>query len=425
MKIVEQVNLNGEIVEGYDTSLSKKAIFEKLKDYFPNVSMEYDLIVGKYNNINYSILIKNITYLGNPHPTYKKRIQIAGLPEFYSESLNKNYVPLMLGVYSFEDNLLFCDFKIDTYINKKSHNSSAHVYTDDLAAATKSGIFQKEDYFKNTITVFRKDFVSYFLDDKFSYLNKKEESTSMVDYLIFDQNDNYLSDTVANDPGVTYVENKPKDVLEKIFNGFFFSIEKVWNGIDCYKQMIQDNYKNKYQPEWAGFFLEYKFDKYSKKHNLNLISYYAQDKKKGEIDLDLFFPTINSYGDLKTHSSNSKGIQGNDLRTVNEVLNSKKYSNHIYYIVCEHDTYKDKDFDYVVTKFWNHTQNKSNELSYKDRMKNSVELKKYFVLDINKNNRCYLSIFRQGINSNGKLREPKIMIDVDNIDKFEIIAHDL
>ena len=87
MKIVEQVNKNGEIVSGYDTSLSPKEILGKLDTYFPNIRKENGLIIGLFNNVEYSILIKNITFLGNPHPLYKKRIQIAGLHEFYEVSI--------------------------------------------------------------------------------------------------------------------------------------------------------------------------------------------------------------------------------------------------------------------------------------------------------------------------------------------------
>jgi len=424
MKIVEQVDSNGIVVTGYDNSLSKSKIVEKLKLYFENISFLDDLIVGEYKNVRYSILIKNITYLGNPHPIFKKRIQISGLPEFYSKSLDNDLEPLLLGIYSYEDNLLFCDFKIDTYINKKSHNSSAHVYVDDLACATKEGIFQKEDCFGNTITVFRHDYVRYFLDDKFSkYNNEKLDDfdNNDINYLAFDSFGNYVQSPMISEPGITYVANSPKEVLEKIFNDFFSHEPKEWHGIKCYQEMIEDNYRNKYQPEWAGFYLEYEFEKYAKEHNFDVITYYAQDKKDDGIDLDLFFPTIKSYGDLKAHSSSSKAVQGNDWETVMNLLESKEYSNHLYYIVCEHDTVKDKDREYEVTKYWNNAQNKENVMSYSNKMKNSVKLIKYYVLDINKENQCYLTKFRQGINSDGKLREPKIMIDSDNFDKFMII----
>ena len=60
-------------------------------------------------------------------------------------------------------------------------------------------------------------------------------------------------------------------------------------------------------------------------------------------------------------------------------------------------------------------------MSYSSRMKNSVSLKRCYILDINSSNKMFLSVFKQGINSNGRLRAPKIMIDHDKIDKFLIM----
>jgi hypothetical protein len=40
------------------------------------------------------------------------------------------------------------------------------------------------------------------------------------------------------------------------------------------------------------------------------------------------------------------------------------------------------------------------------------------MLDINYSNREYLTKFKQGLNSNGKPREPKIMIEQDNLQHF-------
>ena len=105
------------------------------------------MICGEYKGRKYAIRAKNITYLGHPHPLYKKRIQISDdLQSFYKEALQKGCVPILLGVYTCGDNTVFCDFNIEDYIEKKAHNSSAHVYTNDLANATIDGYFYKEDY---------------------------------------------------------------------------------------------------------------------------------------------------------------------------------------------------------------------------------------------------------------------------------------
>lgn len=287
---VEQINQEGNIVIDYDTSVSVKQIYDRIREYFPNIQKKDGMIVGDYKGKKYSIRAKNITYLGNPHPIFKKRIQIpTDLQEFYKKSLRKNYKPLLLGIYTYEKTTIFCEFRIEDFVTKKAHNSSAHVYTDDIAVAVKEDFFQKIDAFNNQITVFKPNVVENFLEDLFDSdgeeVLKEQVSIESVD------------------------DNKMPQEIIGIFEKFFTNEQKVWNGIDCYTAMIKDNYKNKYQSEWAGFYLEYEFEKYINKKSLQRLVRYAQDKKEGGIDLDLYFPSIEQYGDLKAHSDYSRGIQ--------------------------------------------------------------------------------------------------------------------
>lgn len=397
--IVEQINKSGEIVMDYDVSISPKEIYNRIKDYFPNIDKDEEgMIIGNFNEQKYSIRAKNITYLGNPHPVYKKRIQIpTDLQEFYRKSKRKNRKPILLGIYTYKDNVMFCDFNIEDFVNKKAHNSSAHVYSNDIIAAVTDKIFQKEDYFGNKITVFRPDAVVTFLEDLFN------EQESLLQEYVFDTE-------------VEKCNELSEDILDCI-ESFFIKEKKEWHGSDCYIEMVENNYRNKFQPEWAGFFLEYEFEKYINQNKITNLITYAQDKKEGGIDLDLFFPLINQYGDLKAHSDNSRAIQGNDWKTIFSLLKEGK---HIYYIVCEHSTIKDSECDYEVTKFWNKMQKKSNLMSYAKRMKNTIILKKVYILDINNSNKEFLTMFKQGINSNGKMREPKIMIEHKNLEHFII-----
>lgn len=429
---VEQVNSDGEIVEDYDTSLSASAIYDKLSQCFPNIKKNSDGIIwGEYKGDKYSIRIKNVTYLGNPHPNFKKRIQIPNdLHDFYKKSKKMGLKPLLMGIYTYKDNTLFCEFNIEDFIDKKAHNSSAHIYTSDLSMATRNDFFEKEDYFGNHITVFSPRCVDLFLsevfygDDITCVFNEDTENNFKMAYCnkypIERQNRNTFKEFQFFDRISHYVKTVfPDDIIQHI-GTFFYNEPKNWNGISCYKKMIEHNYKNKYQPEWPGFFLEFEFENYIHQNSLQDDVKYAQDKKNGGIDLDLFFPKINSYGDLKAHSNSSRGIQGNDLKTVMNIFQSDTYKNHIYYIVCEHGTKKDSECNYVVTEFWNKAQGKDNLRSYAKRMKNSVSLEKMYILDINAENRKYLSIFKQGVNSNGKPRAPKIMIEHDNMKYFKI-----
>lgn len=102
--LVEQVNTDGTIVCDYDQTLSVRALYERIATYFPGIYRDEDgIICGVYQGRKYSIRAKNVSYLGNPHPVFKKRIQIANdLKEFYQASLAKGYRPILLGVYTYK-----------------------------------------------------------------------------------------------------------------------------------------------------------------------------------------------------------------------------------------------------------------------------------------------------------------------------------
>ena len=402
--IVEQVASDGSIVMDYDTTISPGQLYNRIHTYFPQIRRaDNSIICGTYQGQNYAIRVKNISYLGNPHPLYKKRIQIPGdLQTFYAQALAMGCKPMLLGVYTYGSTELFCEFNIEDFIGKKANNSSAHVYCSDMVDALIHDYFQKIDYFGNRITVFTPQAVSVFLEEFFA------------DSAVFEP----ARTARADFPDVSSTA-MPAELIHSI-SRFFQEENRIWNGIDCYQKMIAADYRNKFQPEWAGFFLEYEFENYINNNHLTHLVRYAQDKSKDGIDLDLFFPTIHCYGDLKAHSEESRGVQGNDWGTVFSILDGNTYGNHIFYIICEHATVKDKDRDFSVTHYWNQVQHKANLMSYSGRMKHSVELKHFYILDINNSNKAYLTKFRQGINSNGKPRPPKIMIEHDNFDKFVI-----
>lgn len=414
--LVDQVLDNGDIIQGCDYSLSTAEMFERLQRYFPNLKKDSNgFIHGNYEGFKYSIRAKNITYLGNPHPGYKKRIQISeDLQHFYRYSKSLGCEPFLIGIYTFGTTQVFVNFSIKDYIEKKANNSSAHVYVSDISAGVIDKIFQKTDYFNNTITVFRHDCVRFFFDD---YLNREKKEDDLfgdcnesVDFSFEERQ------TLGAISCEVYPTIMPSYTIFSIMK-FFHEEKRVWHGIDCYKEMISAHYRNKFQPEWAGFYLEYEFEKYLRENNLNNKVKFAQYKTKRGIDLDLFFPDISCYGDLKSHSSSSDGIQGNDRATVIQRI---KMDGHVFYIVCTHDTFKDSQFDYEVTKYWNNIQSKENPMSYSTRMKHHIVLKEVCILDINGANFQNLSIFRQGINSNGKLRDPKVMVSKEKLMNFVV-----
>ena len=99
---VEQVDVDGNIVIDYDCSLSSSELFNRVSKYFKNIRKdECGVVCGTHGNNEYMLRMKNITYLGNPHPHFKKRIQIADdLKQFYDYALGNNAIPILLGVYT-------------------------------------------------------------------------------------------------------------------------------------------------------------------------------------------------------------------------------------------------------------------------------------------------------------------------------------
>ena len=410
--LVEQVLSDGSIVKDYDTSLSPAEMTHILCQDFPNLTRDPEnpgYYLGEYQGQNYAIRCKNVTYLGNPHPIYKKRIQIADdLQTFCNRAYDLQAKPLLLGLYSCQDHHIFVNYQLDTYLTKKAHNSSAHVYTSDLYAAVMDGYFQKIDSFGNSLTVFRPDIVSVFLEELFTERGGEREVYEIPDR---------RGETTGKE---TAFLQKVRHGILPVIRDFFAGEPKHWNGITCYQEMIAADYKNKFQPEWVGFYLEFALENYIREHHLEGKITYHQDKTDGGIDLDLYFPELCCYGDLKAHSEASRGIQGNDWDTVFALLDQGGEKGHLFYIVCEHTTEKDSQYDYEVTRFWNTQQGKENLMSYHKRMKHDVTLKRAYLLDIHAGNREYLTMFKQGINSNGKPRAPKIMIEQDNLKHFMI-----
>jgi len=375
---VEQITSNQTIVSDYGEILTKLELKQIFLENFKNIKIVNNIIYGETNSKKYCIYYKNISYLGIPHPVYKKRIQISeNFKELYYENKSRGIITLLIGVYKYKDTLLFCDFDTTNYIKNKSHNSSAHVHSIDLLNGVKIGYFSKKDIRGNVITAFDRNNIDTYLSNKLFGIHPT--------FLVFDT-----------------------------FDDFFNKISKKWFGIEVYKEMIENNYRNKYQPEWPGFYLEYKLEKYLEENNKKDIITFYQNRKKGGIDLDLRFPKSGYYGDLKAHSINTPGIQGNDYKTIMDLLDNQS----IYYIVVNHETKKDRDHGYVVTTFWNKVQNKRNLMSYANKMKHSVVIKSYYILELNKYNKKYIDIYHQGRNSDGSPRNPKISISIKNINNF-------
>ncbi|WP_036458910.1 hypothetical protein [Mycoplasma leonicaptivi] len=78
----EQINLNGKVIIDYDQPiLKKKEFFEILNTSLQNTISEIKYQGKKVfcyfrNNIKHYFICVSLTYLGNPHPIFKKKNSI-------------------------------------------------------------------------------------------------------------------------------------------------------------------------------------------------------------------------------------------------------------------------------------------------------------------------------------------------------------
>lgn len=381
-RVVDQLLPSGEIVRDGDWVLTTDELQQTVTSALAGTSVQYGQICGTYEWQHYRIRVLNVTYLGYPHPSYKKRVQLQrSFRDFYEENYRQRVKTLLIGVYTYGDVQLFCDFSVELYVQRCLNNSSAHVNIFDLQRALREGFARKTDFNGNQITIFDAAHADEFLRWKF--------------------------DGVLQKP----------DII-RVFDDFFSTLKRDWYGIDCYNEMVAANYRNKFQPEWPGFYLEFQFEQYLQRRQLWDVVCYAQDKHRGGIDLDLYFPGNGCYGDLKSHSIGSGAILGNDKDTILQLLQDGP----VYYIVCNHDTLMDRGCGGAVTRHWNQLQGKENLSSYANKMKHSVHLRSYYILMLTKDNVQYLRDFNQGHNSGASQlpRKQKIQIPIREIENFLI-----
>lgn len=347
------------------------------------------------------LLVRACTYLGNPHPIFKKRMQ---LPLWFNEYVRsaRNQSPEVdvryLGVYHYGDeqhgdNVVFVDFAIDTFLAKTGHNSSAHVYTNDLYQAMKYGIFSKVDHFGNTITTVRCD--------------------KLCDYL----------------RGAASESNTLLDLFRQFNGGFGFG---QWlKALDSIKEMHLNGWRQWRQAEWPGFYLEYRFDKFTRDNNVTDKMRYVGNSSinGGGKNFDILFGEEPFYGDLKASNISQKETPLNDKSHLVDCI--KRYGR-FWYVIFEHETVTDSQAGYVATKDrirYIKSVDPSfdkDEMSYGRRMKNSVRFLKMSIVELNPANYwTVLKDFNQGRQQSGEARNPKFKItkEVLKNDNYVVFRH--
>lgn len=385
----------------YDQHLSVSNMIKILKNLLgkDNCSIEKvdnkKIFCYKHGKKKEIMLLSSITYMGGngQHPIFKKRMQLKkwykDVVEYYKKDKNANV--RFIGVYHYQNNIVFVEAVKDSYLMKKMNSSAAHIYTNDLFQAMKESIFTRIDKNNNKIVAIK-------------YIKFKE----------------YLEGTL---------KSSNKDLLE-IFHKFNSKFEfGNWiKASSAIPEMHKAGWNKWKETEWPGWFLEYRFNDFLKRNCLNDKILYtgSSHKKAGELDFDLWFNSDHFYGDLKSSDIIVKETPGNDKSNFIECIN--KYDK-FWYVIYEHNTKKDsKENNYEATRFRTNyikdnnewpSNKKWDELSYYKRMKNSVQFVKMYIIELNRiNYRIALSDFNQGRQPNGDARKPKFKITKNNIENF-------
>ncbi len=382
--VVEQI-YREKIVYDYDQKYSPTKLRELLAWYF---HVDKDTLQGEYENCKFQIHAKNITYLGKPWEKYKKRIQLwSNFSEMIQADYDNDFIPLVIGVYHYKRTVVFVDFEVDDYLDNATNNSAAHVQTYDLQRAIKQGIYSKVDKNGNHITAFSPDQVEKFLRDKLAIQQEKS----------------------------------PLDCINDVFNDFYISIPSQWEGIECYKYLVEAGHPKQRETEWPGFFHEALFEKYIEEHKEQAsIVRFQQNKAKGDLDFDLYYPQIACFGDLKCHTIGEPSIPGNKIENLYEAIKRGP----LYYVICEHTTEKDSGPEYRTLTYWNNYVREKKKRgtdveAQKGRMKAKVVLIDYIIIQIDEFNCDLLESFQKGfMNSNNTPRGEKFSIPEKLIEEF-------
>lgn len=403
----EQITLDKNLVIDQDQPLSEKRLQEFLLSILgagqcrivripPRKWVLEYIAEGK----TFHLLIRTCTYLGNPHPIFKKRVQLPLWFNEYCNQMNESNPQIdvrYIGVYHYGaphhgENFILIDFQKETYLQKKGHNSSAHVYTNDFYQAMTHGIFQKEDQSGNIITTIRQDKFRNYL------LGNTPEQPSLFD-------------------------------LFRQFNADF-TFGQWLKAFDTIKEMHDNCWRQWRQAEWAGWFLEYRFHKFTLENNVTDKMRYVGSmlKRQGDLDFDIRFDEENFYGDLKASDIEKRETPGNDQENLLDCI--YKYDK-FWYVIYEHETIKDSEaLGYAATKARNHyirsidSSYDKDELSYHQRMKSQVRFVRMSIVELNRVNfHEILTDFHQGKQPNGASRKLKFNINKENIDNFVVFRY--
>ncbi len=212
-----QIKLDGTFIRDYGETLSPAELKQVIKTNFSDTYEENGYIYGDFESLKYCIYLKNICHLGKPHSEDKKRIQIMGnFRDLYQMNIKNNIITLIIGIYSYQKNILFCDYDTSTYSKSSIINSSANLNFDDLKNAKKSGYFTRKDKNNNKITLFDTNNIDKFLLDKFEITNNIDDF-KVIESEIKDICNNFEITSIEKDAFIEMIYNVRNPSVQKKF----------------------------------------------------------------------------------------------------------------------------------------------------------------------------------------------------------------
>lgn len=391
--VVDQIGPDGTLLADVDSTLSERQKNDLLLAALPGATAETYLGERVVRYRDQIILKKQVTHLGNPWPGFKKRIQI---PRSWlaveRQARGAGLLTRFIGIYHYGEVTIFVDFDPKTYVQRKANNSAAHVATNDLYQAQTREQFSREDRNGNRLTSIRWDHFA-----------------------------RYLLAGYEPDPRVT---------VFKYFNSEFITGAEL-EALVAIKEMRAASWRDTFQGEWPGFYLEYRVDTFLRRDSHTDLVQFQKDKKRGRYDYDLVLASngdLEFYGDLKSSDVTKRDAPGNDAEDIKRCVAE---FGRFWYVIYEHETHHSRDHGNVATVAWNEWKRSVgyqrskpyDPLSYARRFKQSVRYVSMKILEINEANfHLVLGDFTQGSQPDGASRALKVMINKANIDNFLIYS---
>lgn len=391
---VDQLLVTGEVVHDYDRRLTNEEKFGALEAALPGARRTKHAGVNTVQWNDQVILFKQVTHLGHPWESFKKRIQIPKTwLKAYEEIASQGLQARFVGIYMYDGQSIFVDFDPTLYLQRKANNSAAHVATNDLYQALNHGTFERVDKNFNRLTSVRSNLFSEYISGDFAG---------------------------ATDARFSAFED---------LNSTLFTDNFIY-GLDAVKEMHAAAWPDRFQNEWAGFYLEFSLARQIATDPARYPVEFLKSKIKGSLDFDLRWrapdSSISFLGDLKASDHKQREALGNDVLSLDEAI---RLYGKFWYVIYEHETRHARDFADRATIEWNewrkamgHVQRKAyDQLSYHGKYKESVRFINMKVLEVNEANKhLVLGEFNQGVQPSGAARAPKVSIKKAHIENFLI-----